>query len=417
MNNLPPPDPKWSFDEDLDYPQPSPSVGDRLALASDKTLNFVSRRSWWAKGLLWLFGFIVLLPMLIISETGGSRNGLIGAGALFAAFLIIGAVSEGPRDSEAPTATAPTDRANPSPDAQGPSPSAIAKGSPNPSPEPSPSPAEQLATAGPRGDNAPVIMQGRVVNIVDGDTFDLGNGTRVRLAIADTPEVHGGFETCGPEASDFAGSFLAGETVAIYRPEGAPEYDRFDRLLGEAVRVSDGASLNVALVHAGLARVDERFTDEDPDLAERLRTAQAEAENPQCEQQGGTNDAGDDSDSAPQGASSNGDSVVIATVREDGPGNDVEQYGDSEYVDLRNESARDVDLAGWTVVDEANHRHRVPSGFTILAGQTFRIYSGDGDDDPASRYYIGLTQAYLNNGGDTIRLFDSSGTEVDRYSY
>jgi len=128
-------------------------------------------------------------------------------------------------------------------------------------------------------------MQGRVVDIVDGDTFDLSNGTRVRIAIADTPEVHGGFETCGPEASDYAGSFLAGQTVAIYRPEGAPEFDRFDRLVGEAVRVSDGASLNVALVAAGLARVDERFTDEDPDLAQRLRAAAAEAEDPNCDPQ------------------------------------------------------------------------------------------------------------------------------------
>lgn len=133
-----------------------------------------------------------------------------------------------------------------------------------------------VASAGPRGDQAPAIVQGRVVDVVDGDTIDLSNGTRVRLAIVDTPEIHGSIEPCGPEASDFTGAFVAGQTVAVYRPQSAPQTDPFGRTLGEVVRVGDGASLNVALVRAGLGTVDSRFVHEDPDLAERLASAAAE---------------------------------------------------------------------------------------------------------------------------------------------
>lgn len=107
----------------------------------------------------------------------------------------------------------------------------------------------------------------------------------MRIAIADTPEVHGGIETCGPEASDFTGQFLAGQTVAVYRLQSAPSTDSFGRSVGEVVRVTDGASLNVALVAAGLATIDERFTSEDPDLAGRLQTAAASAAAPSCRSQ------------------------------------------------------------------------------------------------------------------------------------
>jgi endonuclease YncB( thermonuclease family) len=170
-----------------------------------------------------------------------------------------------------------------------PSPSPRPTSSPTPSPTSSPTPSataeatsEPVASAGPRGDQAPVIIQGRVADVVDGDTIDLANGTRIRLAIVDTPEVHGGMEPCGPEASDFTARFVAGQTVAVYRPAGAPQTDSYGRTLGEVVRVSDGASLNVALVRAGLGTIDDRFTHEDPDLADRLAAAAAAADSPSC---------------------------------------------------------------------------------------------------------------------------------------
>jgi endonuclease YncB( thermonuclease family) len=81
-------------------------------------------------------------------------------------------------------------------------------------------------SASPRRDDAPIIASGQVVDIVDGDTIDLDDGTRIRLAIVDTPEVYGGYETCGPEASDFTGRWAAGQRVVVYRPTGYPAWER-----------------------------------------------------------------------------------------------------------------------------------------------------------------------------------------------
>lgn len=181
--------------------------------------------------------------------------------------------------------------APPSDDAAVPPPATTAPAAPSPSPErtrtegtvpatttsPRPDPVDRV-----RGDTASVVARGTVAGVVDGDTVDLADGTRIRLAIVDTPEVHGGREPCGPEASDFTRQQVAGRRVAVLRPAGAPTTDAYGRTLGEVVRLDDGWSLNVELARAGLGTVDERFTDEDPDLARRARAAQADADSPAC---------------------------------------------------------------------------------------------------------------------------------------
>lgn len=270
---------------------------------------------------------------------------------------------------------------------------------------------QQLPGASPRADDAPVVRQGPVVDVVDGDTFDLADGTRVRLAVVDTPEVHGRVDPCGPQASDFTGSFLAGATVAVYRPEGAPATGGFDRLLGEVVRVSDGASLNVALVAAGLGRIDERYAEEDPDLTARLRRAADGASTPDCAAATAPgNDAG-------AGAAGTGP-VRISDVRFDGPGDDV-QFGDSEYVELANDGDEPVDLSGWRVADDDGNQVTIADGYRILPNGTFRVFTGPGDNDPSSdRFHAGHDQGYLNNsGGDDLRLLDASGDPVATFRY
>lgn len=271
---------------------------------------------------------------------------------------------------------------------------------------------QQLPGVSPRGDDAPVVRQGPVVDVVDGDTFDLADGTRVRLAVVDTPEVHGQRDPCGPEASDFTGSFLAGATVAIYRPDDAPATGGFDRLLGEVVRVSDGASLNVALVAAGLGRIDERYAAEDPDLTARLRRAADEAPTPDCAAPPGDGTGSSGTDAAGTGP------VRISDVRFDGPGDDV-QFGDSEYVELLNDGDEPVDLSGWRVADDDGNQVTIADGYRITAGGTFRVYTGPGDNDPSSdRFHAGHNQGYLNNsGGDDLRLLDTSGATVATFRY
>lgn len=221
-----------------------------------------------------------------------SRRRLLAAGGALLVTVGLAACAAEPTDPETAAGAAAdgaTEPTTPTPSVAA-EPTAAPPPSPGPMPLPTASPtappaeeAEAVLAASPRGDDAPVIVQGRVDRVIDGDTFELSNGTRVRLAITDMPEVHGGVQTCGPEATALATQFLAGQTVAVHRPTAAPTTDAYGRTLGEAVRVSDGASLNVALVAAGLGRIDGRFTGEDPDLADRLRAAAATADAPDCE--------------------------------------------------------------------------------------------------------------------------------------
>lgn len=206
----------------------------------------------------------------------GAAVAIVVLGGLLASVDVVEEAAD--PTAPAPRSSAPTATTDASPSARpaSPSPSRSSPVSPSPSVPPPRSPDT------PRGDDALVLRSARVVGVVDGDTLDLDDGTRVRLAIVDTPEVHGGVEPCGREASAFTREFVLGRDVTVLRPSTAPVTDTFGRLVGEVVRVDDGASLNVALVAAGLGEVDERFTSEDPDLADRARAAGAGATPASC---------------------------------------------------------------------------------------------------------------------------------------
>ena len=108
--------------------------------------------------------------------------------------------------------------------------------------------------------------------------------------------------------------------------------------------------------------------------------------------------------------------VVIANIVYDAPGNDV-VYNDSEYVVLSNTGTGTADVGGWWLVDIADHRITIPSGYAIPPGGTLRVYTGPGDST-TDRYFDGRGQAIWNNsGGDTATLLDDSGDTIDTYSY
>ena len=92
-----------------------------------------------------------------------------------------------------------------------------------------------------------------VVSVVDGDTFDISPAVRgmdrVRMIGVDTPEVHGGTEPCGPEASEYTTRHLEGRRVTLGVGED-PE-DPYGRLL--AWVWIDGQMFNKMLVSEGLA--------------------------------------------------------------------------------------------------------------------------------------------------------------------
>jgi len=122
---------------------------------------------------------------------------------------------------------------------------------------------------------APVGEHGVVTRVVDGDTFDVDlNGTvyRVRLIGIDTPEVYGGVDCYGPEASAATKQLIEGKVVRLVKD--VSNTDRYDRLL-RYVYVGD-LFVNDWLVRNGYAYASTY----PPDVAhsQQLAAAQNEAQ-------------------------------------------------------------------------------------------------------------------------------------------
>jgi len=92
----------------------------------------------------------------------------------------------------------------------------------------------------------------RVTKVTDGDTIRLGDLGPVRLIGIDTPEVYGGVECFGQEASRFAERLIPIGTRVRYRV-GVDERDRYGRLLAY-VWLPDGRMLNRVMVEQGYAQ-------------------------------------------------------------------------------------------------------------------------------------------------------------------
>ena len=92
----------------------------------------------------------------------------------------------------------------------------------------------------------------RVTKVTDGDTIQLGNLGSVRLIGIDTPEVYGGLECFGREASTFARRLLPLGIRVRYRV-GVDERDRYGRLLAY-VWLPDGRMFNRVMVEQGYAQ-------------------------------------------------------------------------------------------------------------------------------------------------------------------
>jgi endonuclease YncB( thermonuclease family) len=109
----------------------------------------------------------------------------------------------------------------------------------------------------------------------DGDSFVASNGKEFGLGLVNTPELD---EPCGRVAREFSRRFLAdGFTADAYA------FDRYGRAVAEVFDPS-GRSLNLALAASGLGngRYLNQYRHENPDLAERLEAAFAEAKAPSC---------------------------------------------------------------------------------------------------------------------------------------
>jgi micrococcal nuclease len=117
----------------------------------------------------------------------------------------------------------------------------------------------------------------KVRRVVDGDTFVLASGARVRLQGIDTPETVAEdrpVEAWGPEASQFTKEFVRRAGHQVRLTFSLERKDRHDRFL--AFVWNGDVMLNEELVRAGLAnaRLDYRYSGP---MKRRLAAAEEEA--------------------------------------------------------------------------------------------------------------------------------------------
>ena len=100
---------------------------------------------------------------------------------------------------------------------------------------------------------------------------------------------------------------------------------------------------------------------------------------------------------------------LAVSVHADAEGNDNENLND-EYVTLTNRGAEPVDLAGWTVVDEAGKTYEFGS-LTLNPDASVWLHTGSGTDTDTDVYW-GRSGAVWNNDGDTVTVRAANGTVV-----
>jgi micrococcal nuclease len=262
-----------------------------------------------------------------------------------------------------------------------------------------------------------------VVRVIDGDTIEVrfpdGHTEDVRLLGVDTPEVHVAVDPpeyegipdteagrdwlrdWGHKASEFARNQLGDKTVEIATDPQADRRGSYGRLL--VYVYVDGRNFNRQLIEQGYARLY------DSDFSSRDAFASAE-QTAQSNDVGLWNFEGSTTATPTTTVTDGGVSVSIVEIHADAAGNDHENLND-EYIVLKNTGESAIDMAGWTLRDEADHTFTFSSGFTFSPGDTVTIRTGSGTNS-AETLYWGSDSAVWNNGGDTIILTDSAGTIV-----
>jgi micrococcal nuclease len=113
-----------------------------------------------------------------------------------------------------------------------------------------------------------------VKRVVDGDTFELSDGQKVRLLGIDTPEKYESnkldkdaelskqdkatVKKLGKLASDYVKGFVEGKNVRLERDPVNDDRDRYGRLL-RYVYLEDGTCVNAKIITEGYAQVYDKF--------------------------------------------------------------------------------------------------------------------------------------------------------------
>lgn len=230
----------------------------------------------------------------------------------------------------------------------------------------------------------------KVVEVIDGDSIVLEDGSEIRLLGINAPEREYPFYD---EAKTRLSSLVLGKVVRL--ESDFEDKDRYGRLL-RYIFIND-VLVNIQLVKEGLANVfmesGLRYENQlnDAEYYARLHGLGIWEKNVAYAEY-----------------------IYLVELHYDAAGNDNENLND-EYVVLGNKGDIPVDMTGWTIKDEANHIFTFPI-FVLEPDRTVTIYTGPGKDTESDLYWDSKG-AVWNNDGDTLYLRTADGELIFSYGY
>ena len=110
--------------------------------------------------------------------------------------------------------------------------------------------------------------------------------------------------------------------------------------------------------------------------------------------------------------------VQFGKIQYDSPGSDTGSNAslNAEYFVVKNYSGTTRAMHSWTVRDAQGHVYTFPSTFQLGPNAGVRVHTGKGTNAGSDRYW-GRSWYVWNNGGDTARLRNAGGTQIDGCSW
>jgi len=230
----------------------------------------------------------------------------------------------------------------------------------------------------------------KVIRIIDGDTFEIEGGKKVRLIGINTPESG---QPYYEEATDELKEHILDKEVRLEKD--VSDTDQYGRLL-RYVYLND-TFVNLEMVKAGLATAYEY--EPDTKYSEELKAAEKEAKEARLGMWVPTEVDYD---------------IFIQSFHYDAVGSDDRNLND-EYVVFVNNGSESIVMNEWTVRDDSNNQYKFPD-FTLNVNSNVTLHTGSGSDT-SEQLYWGKGEPVWNNRGDTLILRDRGGSVVLEYSY
>lgn len=243
---------------------------------------------------------------------------------------------------------------------------------------------------------APLPTQGVVVRVVDGDTYLLADGNRVRLSGVNTPEKS---ESIGMFVKEEIIRFLTNKEVTLVY--GSTPRDHYGRLVAEVW--VDGQSMAEYLLRNGYAHLFI-IPPGRPARLDAMIQAQREAR---------AAGKGIWSEERYRGP------LHITSFHANARGNDRESP-EGEYLRIANTTSGPLNLAGFSLTNLKGRTLQLPA-VTIPEGYTFQIVSGNGavqgSDSVAYKVFWNSNGPVWNNDEEKATLIDPQGRWVDEATH